>query len=150
MTAASQSKPSNPRGERSECIQDRIAAWRGRNHRRPHYREYLSLARLVTGHRLRSAFGGGSGSLDAYVQAACAPLLSERGMWATVFIVLGVGLLISSVVVYRASQPSRMPLPTMTLSPPPGATKRGWYPDPAGTGKQRYWNGKIWSDLPPR
>jgi hypothetical protein len=97
-----------------------------------------------------SAFGGGSGSLDAYVQAACAPLLSERGMWATVFIVLGVGLLISSVVVYRASQPSRMPLPTMTLSPPPGATKRGWYPDPAGTGKQRYWNGKIWSDLPPR
>ncbi|WP_197745591.1 DUF2510 domain-containing protein [Mycobacterium parmense] len=28
--------------------------------------------------------------------------------------------------------------------------RRGWYPDPAGTGKERYWNGNAWSDLPPR
>jgi Protein of unknown function (DUF2510) len=31
-----------------------------------------------------------------------------------------------------------------------GAPKAGWYPDPAGSGGQRYWNGRQWSDLPPR
>lgn len=31
-----------------------------------------------------------------------------------------------------------------------GAAKPGWYADPAGTGSQRYWNGRQWSDLPPR
>jgi sugar phosphate permease len=55
-----------------------------------------------------SAFGGGSGTLDADVQAACAPLLSEREMWATIFMVLSVGLLISAVFLYRTSQPSPM------------------------------------------
>lgn len=96
-----------------------------------------------------SAFGGGSGTLDPYVETACAPLLSEHQLWGTAFIVLGVGLLISSVVLYRANPPAAQP--TRTLPPPSaGATKRGWYPDPAGTGKERYWNGKAWSDLPPR
>lgn len=95
-----------------------------------------------------SAFGGGSGTLDPYVETACAPLLSEHQLWATVFIVLGVGLLISSAVLYRANPPAASP--TKTLPPPSGATVRGWYPDPAGTGKERYWNGKAWSDLPPR
>lgn len=46
-----------------------------------------------------------------------------------------------------SAQPA--PLPPGT-PPPPGAAKRGWYPDPAGTGLKRYWNGKEWSDLPPR
>ncbi|MGO9153853.1 zinc ribbon domain-containing protein [Mycobacterium sp.] len=32
----------------------------------------------------------------------------------------------------------------------PGLPLSGWYPDPAGTGSQRYWNGREWSDLPPR
>jgi hypothetical protein len=96
-----------------------------------------------------SAFGGGSGSLNANVEAACVPLLSEHQLWATVFIVLGIGLVISAAVLYRASQPSPMPSPSGTL-PPPAGMKRGWYPDPAGTGKQKYWNGKMWSDLPPR
>jgi hypothetical protein len=49
-----------------------------------------------------SAFGGGSGTLDINVEAACAPLLSEHQLWATVFLVLGVGLLISALVLYRA------------------------------------------------
>jgi hypothetical protein len=106
-----------------------------------------------------SAFGGGSGTLDPYVQAACAPLLSEHQLWATVLLVLGAGLLISAVVLYRANAPDidalvRQLLPTTTrpdpLPPPAGAVKRGWYPDPDGTGKERYWNGKTWSDLPLR
>jgi hypothetical protein len=96
-----------------------------------------------------SAFGGGSGSLNTNVEAACAPLLSEHQLWAIVFLVLGVGLLISAFVLYRASQPSPT-LPSRTLPPPLGTMKRGWYFDPAGTGKRRYWNGTAWSDLPPR
>jgi predicted RNA-binding Zn-ribbon protein involved in translation (DUF1610 family) len=32
----------------------------------------------------------------------------------------------------------------------PGLPLPGWYPDPEGTGSQRYWNGSVWSDLPPR
>lgn len=35
-------------------------------------------------------------------------------------------------------------------SNPVGGAKAGWYPDPAGTGGERYWNGRQWSDLPPR
>jgi serine/threonine-protein kinase len=47
--------------------------------------------------------------------------------------------------------PSAQPAPLLPgTSPPPGAVKPGWYPDPAGTGLYRYWNGKKWSDLPPR
>jgi hypothetical protein len=30
-----------------------------------------------------------------------------------------------------------------------GAAPPGWYPDPAGNGGQRYWNGSAWSDPPP-
>ena len=45
-----------------------------------------------------SAFGGGSGTLDVYTEAACAPLLSEHQLWATILLVLGAGLLISSAV----------------------------------------------------
>lgn len=97
-----------------------------------------------------SAFGGGSGTLDPYVETACAPLLSEHQLWGTIFLVLGVGLLISSVVLYRATQTPRTTTKSGPLPPPRGAVKRGWYPDPAGTDKERYWNGKVWSDLPPR
>jgi Protein of unknown function (DUF2510) len=39
----------------------------------------------------------------------------------------------------------------LCLSKNPGAApKPGWYPDPADSGGQRYWNGGEWSDLPPR
>ncbi|MGV0069416.1 DUF2510 domain-containing protein [Mycobacterium colombiense] len=115
-----------------------------------------------------SAFGGGSGTLNPYVEEACAPLLSEHQLWATILLVLGAGLLISSVVLYRVNahsidailrqvlptvlRPGPLPplpgaaKPTDPLPPPPGTAKRGWYPDPTGTGKQRYWNGKVWSD----
>jgi hypothetical protein len=92
-----------------------------------------------------SAFGGGSGTLNPYVEDTlnpyveeeCAPLLSEHQLWATVFLVLGMGLLISSAVLYRANQPSPATVKANPLPPPPGAVERGWYPDPAGTGKQR-------------
>ncbi|WP_420063884.1 DUF2510 domain-containing protein [Mycobacterium marinum] len=32
----------------------------------------------------------------------------------------------------------------------PSLPVAGWYPDPDRTGGQRYWNGREWSDLPPR
>jgi hypothetical protein len=97
-----------------------------------------------------SAFGGGSGTLNVNVEAACAPLLSEHQLWATVFLILGAGLLISAAVLYRANQTPTITTRADPLPPPAGAVKRGWYLDPAGTGKQRYWNGKTWSDLPVR
>ena len=34
----------------------------------------------------------------------------------------------------------------MTETPPP-STPAGWYPDPAGSGQQRYWDGNAWSYL---
>jgi hypothetical protein len=38
-------------------------------------------------------------------------------------------------------------------SGPPEASRRGtppgWYPNPDGTGGQRWWNGEAWSDRPP-
>jgi hypothetical protein len=37
------------------------------------------------------------------------------------------------------------------LAPPPvGAPPAGWYPDPGQVAGERYWNGRAWSDLPPR
>ena len=34
----------------------------------------------------------------------------------------------------------------MTNSPPQPATPAGWYPDPSGTGQQRYFDGTTWTD----
>lgn len=69
--------------------------------------------------------------------------VGEGFLWGALLGVIGV------IIVLFLSPKSKTPLPPGT-PPPPGAAKRGWYPDPAGTGKQRYWNGKDWSDLPPR
>lgn len=32
----------------------------------------------------------------------------------------------------------------------PGSPPQGWYPDPKGSGRQRFWNGREWSDMPSR
>ncbi|WP_156675757.1 MULTISPECIES: zinc ribbon domain-containing protein [unclassified Mycobacterium] len=32
----------------------------------------------------------------------------------------------------------------------PALPPSGWYPDPDGSGSQRFWNGREWADLPPR
>lgn len=46
--------------------------------------------------------------------------------------------------------PPLPPLPAATAPPPPRdeppAPPSGWYPDPAGGGGQRYWDGQAWTD----
>ena len=75
-----------------------------------------------------SAFGGGSGTLDVYTEAACAPLLSEHQLWATILLVLGARTtdqLCSSI--YRSSRLVGVALlalggeETWTRRPPRGA-----------------------------
>jgi hypothetical protein len=34
----------------------------------------------------------------------------------------------------------------MTTPQGPGRTPAGWYPDPSGSGQQRYWDGSQWTD----
>jgi hypothetical protein len=70
--------------------------------------------------------------------------VGEGFLWGALLGVIGV-----IIVLCLPPPKSKTPLPPGT-PPPPGAAKRGWYADPTGTGKQRYWNGKEWSDLPPR
>lgn len=36
------------------------------------------------------------------------------------------------------------PAPAVPVLPLPG-----WYPDPTGTGGQKYWDGRVWCDQPP-
>jgi hypothetical protein len=43
-----------------------------------------------------SAFGGGTGTLNAEVEAACAPILSEKDNWATTLVFVGLALLVGS------------------------------------------------------
>jgi hypothetical protein len=54
------------------------------------------------------------------------------------------------VIIVLCLPPKSKTPPGAQPAPPAGAAKRGWYPDPAGTGLKRYWNDKEWSDLPPR
>jgi Protein of unknown function (DUF2510) len=68
--------------------------------------------------------------------------VGEGFLWGALLGVIG-------VIVVLCLPPPKTGLPPGT-PPPPGAAKRGWYSDPTGTGKQRYWNGNNWSDLPPR
>lgn len=37
--------------------------------------------------------------------------------------------------------------PFLTPSQGSGATPAGWYPDPEGSGRQRYWNGSTWEPV---
>jgi Protein of unknown function (DUF2510) len=70
--------------------------------------------------------------------------VGEGFLWGALLGVIGV------IIVLCLPPPKSKTLLPPGTPPPPGAAKGGWYPDPAGTGQQRYWNGKKWSDLPPR
>lgn len=37
----------------------------------------------------------------------------------------------------------------LRFRPMAAPTPPGWYPDPSGTGQQRYWDGQVWLQLPP-
>ncbi len=52
-----------------------------------------------------------------------------------------VGLIIATLV--KPSVAPALPLPA-------GQLAAGWYLDPTDAAAERYWNGRAWSDLPPR
>ena len=76
--------------------------------------------------------------------------VGEGFLWGALLGVIGV-IIVLCLSPKSKTSPSAEPAPLPPGStPPPGAAKRGWCPDPAGTGQQRYWNGKKRSELPPR
>lgn len=36
--------------------------------------------------------------------------------------------------------------PTAVVVPPPAVVPPGWFPDPQGSGRQRWWSGTAWTD----
>jgi hypothetical protein len=51
-----------------------------------------------------SPFGWGTGILNTNIEMACAPIVAERNSWATALIFAGIGLLSSSLFLYRANR----------------------------------------------
>jgi hypothetical protein len=69
-----------------------------------------------------SGFGGGSGTLDVSVQAACAPILSERNIWGVALIILGIALLVSAGLIAMANRSAANILaPLIRRDPPSGS-----------------------------
>ncbi|PIB78831.1 DUF2510 domain-containing protein [Mycobacterium celatum] len=56
-----------------------------------------------------------------------------------------IGLIV--VICTPSARPSAAAAALPPPLPPPVLPPAGWYPDPAG--KQRYWDGRAWSQLPP-
>ena len=44
---------------------------------------------------------------------------------------------------------ARLPRKPKTQTPS-GVSQPGWYPDPAGIGPSKYWDGQAWCDRPPQ
>jgi Protein of unknown function (DUF2510) len=68
-----------------------------------------------------------------------------RGVW------LGLGgaavMAIGGTLAYLGSPPEIAPIATpQAAAPPAGPPPPGWYPDPGGSGRARWWTGSDWSD----
>lgn len=86
-----------------------------------------------------SAFDPGTGTLNNDVQAACAPILSEKDSWATALIFVGVGLLASAMFSARQFpvRTPRLPGYPPPVPPPPAPESRApqaWPSQPSHRG----------------
>ncbi|HWH01931.1 MAG TPA: superinfection immunity protein [Pilimelia sp.] len=54
-----------------------------------------------------------------------------------------IGWIVALVMACAAHQGGVVAAPPQPQAPPPG-----WYPDPAGSGQQAYWNGYAWTSPP--
>lgn len=80
-----------------------------------------------------SAFDPGTGTLNTSVQAACAPIVSEKDNWATALVFVGLGLL-ASALFNAAPMPIRGSRLHMSSPPPPHISRspgpQSWASDP--------------------
>lgn len=77
---------------------------------------------------IRFGGGGGTGVVVLFV------LLAALGIGATGY---------AGMAARRRKQ---QPVAARTDEAAPGAIPAGWYPDPAGEARQRYWDGEAWTD----